>query len=173
MVDPVIFRQRFPLLAAGLSEAGMAAFIGTLEERPIAAGEALVREGTASDSLHLVWDGELEVSVAAGSASIHAGSFGPGATLGEVSFFDHQPASATVVAAHPARVLVLSSARLEQLQSQHPLEATEVLCAVARVLATRVRTSSDRLDAALRAETAAARLGEGALLDSLRALLGS
>jgi len=70
--------------------------------RPIA-GEIVIEEGMTGDSLFLVADGLLWVSLEeAGEAGTRAARFRPGDVFGEMSFFTGAPRSATIRAATDA-----------------------------------------------------------------------
>jgi CRP-like cAMP-binding protein len=61
-------------------------------------GDTLIREGEPSDCLYIVKSGELVVSKFAQDKSTHLGYIKAGETVGEMSFLDGLPRSATVKA---------------------------------------------------------------------------
>jgi CRP-like cAMP-binding protein len=63
----------------------------------IAPGTVLVREGKHIDSLYLLAEGTLQVSISKPQA-MEIARLGPGDIIGEISFVDSRPASATVSA---------------------------------------------------------------------------
>jgi CRP/FNR family transcriptional regulator, cyclic AMP receptor protein len=67
-------------------------------------GTVLVREGQAVDSLYLLVDGSLRVEISQLKPRV-VGVLGPGEIIGEISFVDSRPASATVIAETPANIL--------------------------------------------------------------------
>jgi CRP-like cAMP-binding protein len=175
MIHVAEFRERFPLLAGDLSDEESAAFVALLEEREVAERELVLREGVPSAAIFLVREGELSVSLSLGGPTLETGRFGAGAILGEVSFIDGGPATATVAAATRTRLWVLPRASLDRLRSESPRQAIATLRAVSHSLAKRVRGGNDFLDGLLRSA------GQGApvappprpsLRASLRALFG-
>jgi Cyclic nucleotide-binding domain len=68
--------------------------------RKLAAGDVLATQGDPGDSLYLVLDGVLAVTVDGN----HVGDVGPGAVLGEHSILDASPRTATVTATTPVRI---------------------------------------------------------------------
>jgi CRP-like cAMP-binding protein len=112
--------------------------------RRLADGEVLMRAGQAHGSLVLLADGALQVRAGTPGTfgSIHRER--PGAVLGEISFFDGGPRSATVWASAPSRLLELDNAAVLAFCTAHPPRGQELLMALARVLALRVRRSEGR-----------------------------
>jgi CRP-like cAMP-binding protein len=111
----------------------------------LAANEVLIKRGQTEQSLFLVASGALEVS--SGGAGAAMGSLfreGPGAVIGEIAFFDGGRRSATVWAVEPCRLLALERADIEAFAAQHPARGVELLLALGRVLAFRVRRSEQR-----------------------------
>ncbi len=111
----------------------------------LAPHEVLIKRGQAERSLFLVASGALEVS--SGGAGGMLGSLfreGPGAVIGEIAFFDEGKRSATVWAIQPTQLLALERRDIEAFAAQHPARGIELLLALGRVLAFRVRRSEDR-----------------------------
>lgn len=75
----------------------------------------LTREGEPVDNLYYVLDGKVEVEKAGQSFSIPSGSF-----LGEVAFFLHTDASATVRLGDGARFVKWRGEELRKLQKKYP-----------------------------------------------------
>src|SRR5689334_11934451 len=88
--------------------------------REVAAGDALVQEGQPLDSVFLVIDGALSVRTRALGGSEVARLLS-GEVVGEMSFVDSRPPSASVIAAEQSTVLAvprsLLSERLQEDQS--------------------------------------------------------
>ncbi len=101
---------------------------GTSEE--IAAGTVLIHEGKPLEALYIVLDGHLSVSVAAlGNREI--AKIGYGEVLGEMSFVDASPPSASVQALENS--LILSIPRL--LLAERLKEDLEFACRFYRAIA--------------------------------------
>jgi CRP-like cAMP-binding protein len=104
--------------------------------------EVLMKRGQAERSLFLVASGALEVN--SGSSGSAMGSLfreGPGSVIGEIAFFDGGMRSATVWAIEPTQLLTLERKDIETFAAHHGARGLELLFALGRVLAFRVRRS--------------------------------
>src|SRR5438552_12318301 len=77
------------------------------DEVDVEAGRTLIRQGTPSDTFYVVLDGEAEVEVDGKARP----PLRPGSFFGEISMLDRGPATATVVARTPVRLMVMSHAQ--------------------------------------------------------------
>jgi signal transduction histidine kinase len=68
------------------------------EQLHAAPGEVIIEEGSKSDGLYVVTEGELEVTKVSGGRSISLARVGAGEVLGEISLLDDVPRIATVTA---------------------------------------------------------------------------
>jgi CRP-like cAMP-binding protein len=161
--------RMLPQLAKLAGHAELEAICSLMTVRELQAGEHLVEEGKAFDQVGLLWSGRLAVTLAHGSGTVEAGELGPGAILGEVSLLDPGPATATVTAAGPAAVLLLSRGALDRLRKEHPRAAAAMMHTLALVLCERVREATDRLESLRGHEPA---LKHTTLLSALASLFG-
>ena len=115
--------------------------LASAEVHPIAAGGVLVREDDPSDTIFFIADGLFDVLVFVGH-QIKVGQLGPGEVIGEISWLDRKPISATVRAAEESEVLALSMVALERKLAQDTGFATRFLRAVATLIAERLRTTT-------------------------------
>jgi CRP-like cAMP-binding protein len=145
-IDVPNFAQKFPDLAAQLSGEELDALLHAFEVLEVGAEEALIAEGTTTDALYLVWDGELDVSMRTPHGDQDIAHVESGAFLGEVSLMDPGPATATVTTQKGCTVLVLSYPQLEQLWPEQPHLAAVFLRRLAQVVADRIRASNSYLD---------------------------
>jgi CRP-like cAMP-binding protein len=110
-------------------------------QRVFAEGETLIHEGRESPSLFIVLEGEVEVVVeGVGRVAI----LGSGEILGEMSFVDKAPPSATVLAQSGAKVLDLQKRQVEDRLEQDPAFAARFYRALAIFLADRLRGTVQR-----------------------------
>jgi bacteriocin-type transport-associated protein len=110
--------------------------IGRREE--VAAGTVLIQEGQTIDTLHILLEGTLSVSVAALEGKTIA-RLTSGAVVGEMSFADARPPSATVQAVENSLVLSIRRADLiDKLQKDEGF-ASRFYRAIAIFLSTRLR----------------------------------
>ncbi len=137
--------------------------------RRCAAGERILCEGQASQSLFVVLDGVVAVlkGVQTGQGSAVAteaeGQFfrikelGPGSVFGEMSFIDGHPASATVMAEQPCAVLAIHHSELDA-DAEGVRLGQRLTAAVATAVIQRMRDLNDRHVTSMQAEIEQARL---------------
>ncbi|NJD19633.1 MAG: cyclic nucleotide-binding domain-containing protein [Gemmatimonadetes bacterium] len=111
--------------------------------RRVPRGEVLIHEGGDLDSVFFVTQGTFTVST--GSARQAVATVGVGEVLGEVSFIDRSPPTATVTAAEDAAVLAISRAALNAKIKADPGFGGRFYKAVAVFLAERLRSTLRRL----------------------------
>ena len=163
--------KRFPHLMGGLPEADAEALIAALTARSLVPGEVLIEDGKPSSVAYLVFEGALGVMVGVGRERLAVGRVEAGDMVGEVSFVDGGPASATLTAQTPVTVLEVTPAILDELLHEHPAAAAAVQRQICEALAGHLRLATDEL---MELETGAPHEdhhGEG-LLSALRSLLG-
>jgi CRP/FNR family transcriptional regulator, cyclic AMP receptor protein len=111
---------------------------GTRKELP--PGEFLVHEGRALESIFLVIDGRFSVTLAA-LGGREVASLLSGEIIGEMSFVDSNPPSASVRAVDPSSVLAIPRSLLAGRLSEDPPFAARFYRAVAIFLADRLRST--------------------------------
>lgn len=115
---------------------------GTRQACP--AGTVLIREGHPVKDVFVLLDGQLSVTLAALDgkevARLHSGE-----VLGELSFLDSRPPSASVTAAEPTTVLSISRSSLTQKLEQDLGFAARFYRALGVFLASRLRKTQQRL----------------------------
>jgi CRP-like cAMP-binding protein len=102
--------ESIPLLS-GLSDDERAILAAYAFERDVAPGDVLIREGEYPYDLILIEAGEAEVRVGPKEVA----RVGAGDVIGEVGVLEDVLRTATVVAAEPMRVIVLSSWEVKRL----------------------------------------------------------
>lgn len=125
--------------------------------RTVPAGAVLIAQGRQLDRLYILLDGHMDVAVA-GVGTV--ATLGSGEVLGEMSFVDSAPTSATVRALDDVRLLDLPRAELEARFVADPAFGMRFFKAIAVFLAERMRSTVQRLgygrDAARGADDAVA-----------------
>jgi signal transduction histidine kinase len=121
-------------LFAELPEDDVAALAATTRSVELAPGEVLMAEGSPTDAMYVVTDGELEVSRHSAGADLLLNVCGPGDLLGELGVAHGRPRSATVRARGPVRVQRIGADALDRLLA-HPASARALLMATSRRLA--------------------------------------
>jgi CRP-like cAMP-binding protein len=114
--------------------------------REVADQEVIIREGEPNTAIYLILSGRFAVSLerSPDTAIAHLSS---GEVIGEMSFIDHLPPSATVTAIEPAIVLVIDQAILNQKLAQDVGFACRWYQAIALLLSIRLRGTVSHLEA--------------------------
>ncbi len=102
-----------------------------------AAGATILRRGECSDVMYVVIEGEAEVRL--GEQVIYLAQ--PGTLLGELTFIDHNPGTADVVARTDCRLVAINEHRFRFLVQQTPNFALDVM----KVMAERLRAMNQRV----------------------------
>lgn len=107
----------------------------------LANGELLIERAAAGDDLFFLVSGQLDVAMPNRDAHVLSPPtpVAPGSLVGEIAFLDGGPRSASVWAHGPCRLFRLSRAGFEAFRTGHPVLAADLLGAIARVLAGRLR----------------------------------
>lgn len=149
-VDPASFFQRHcatgrdgdALFLPGWTVDDWRALLGHAREQTLGHGEVLIKDGDSGRGLYLVASGALEVTAGGSPGGGTLGRLyreGPGSVFGEISFFDGKPRSATVWATQPTTLLRLDPDTLRTFSRDHPDLGQDLLFALGRVLAFRMR----------------------------------
>jgi len=114
------------------------------EKRNCSAGTVLIEEGKPIEVLYVLLDGHLSVSLAALGGKTVA-RLSSGEILGELSYLDSRPPTATVTALDDASVLSIPRARLTAKLDEDTAFAARFYRALGVFLASRLRHSQKRL----------------------------
>jgi CRP/FNR family transcriptional regulator, cyclic AMP receptor protein len=104
----------------------------------LSAGQTLMAQGEDDRSVYLLESGSLSVHYEDAKGRVRLAMVGPGSVVGEGAFFSQLQRSATVQAAAPARLWLLSPTRWGQLCKNHPVIALQLSQALGQVMARRV-----------------------------------
>jgi CRP-like cAMP-binding protein len=115
--------------------------------RSVAPGDALIRHGEPDRTIYFVLRGQLEVILHSGDgismgrvALVAAGSI-----LGELAFFDGGPRSAAAWAVDGCEVAAMTLDQFKAFENANPDLARELVFALGRILAMRLRRTNARL----------------------------
>lgn len=146
-IEKALFLRTVPLFRS-VPTPNLLALAGAMVATNHAPGDAIVRQGALGDRLHVLFEGHAQAQKEQASGTPQAlATLGPGAVFGEMSLFDSEPRSASVVATEPCRTLTLDGQTFHRLALQHP----EILWEVCRVLTQRMRTLGQGMRTAPRA----------------------
>jgi diguanylate cyclase (GGDEF)-like protein len=127
--------------------------------REVQAGEHVLRQGQVNQTMYLILSGELSVHLD-GLETAPVASLSMGETVGEISVIDDSPATASVVAAQPSRLLAVDEETFWRLiQGSHTF-ATNMLL----LLAQRMRANNFKISESMRLRE---KLERDAMVDGL------
>jgi CRP/FNR family transcriptional regulator, cyclic AMP receptor protein len=105
-------------------------------------GQAVFREGDASDTCYIVREGHARAIRTHGDGrTITLATFGPGDIFGELAMFEDELRSATVEAIEPTSVVAVLGPDMRRLLGEHPGIAMRLVIALGR----RLRETNERL----------------------------
>jgi CRP-like cAMP-binding protein len=109
-------------------------------------GTIVVEQGGPASALHIVVDGELQVTLRTPEELVPLGYVQAGETVGEMGFLEPDAiASAAVTARVVSIVWSISSEAFEAFLASHPVAGTEILKAILRLVGRRARKGNERL----------------------------
>jgi CRP/FNR family transcriptional regulator, cyclic AMP receptor protein len=127
-----------------LSDSDMEWMLSAGTKESVASGNILIHEGKAIDFVYIVLDGKLSVSAAAlGNKEVAA--LGSGEIVGEMSFIDARPPSATVKAREDSIVFAIPRSVLASKLEKDVAFAARFYHALAVFLSDRLRSTVSRL----------------------------
>ncbi len=114
--------------------------------RYVAADTLLVEEGVPLDALYILLDGTLRVSLGLRSGNpVGIAKLASGEIVGEISFIDPRPPSASVQAVTDSHVLAISRDALHKHLDEDRAFAANFYFAIAAYLADRLRQTTAQL----------------------------
>lgn len=120
--------------------------VGAGNRQELTEDEVLIREGEPIDAIYLILSGQFAVSIER-SQGAEIARLSSGEVVGEMSFVDHLPPSATVTAIEPAVVLMIERSVLERQLAQNVGFAQRWYQALATLLSVRLRGTVKHLEA--------------------------
>jgi CRP/FNR family transcriptional regulator, cyclic AMP receptor protein len=83
-------------------------------------GETLISEGQESTSLYYLQKGSMEVTKRKGNVMVKLGHIFSGELVGEMSFLDKGPRSATVIAKEDCELLEIPAEKFQEILDSQP-----------------------------------------------------
>ncbi len=140
------FSAKFPALAIELGPSNLETLLKATTVLSLPAGRKVIRDRMPVDSLYLLIEGRVEISVEEYGQSILLGHIGPGEWLGEVSVLSGDlHASSTVTTETPVKFLRLRHQAFEDLILSNQEIASVLLRQLVLMLADRLRKSGATL----------------------------
>lgn len=103
-------------------------------------GTIIIREGTDSEEMYIVVEGELTVTKHAGDKEVELAKIHPGDVVGEIALLDQAPRTATVKVSHKSHLIEVPVAAFEEL-----LKDSNVIRRMFRTVTSRLRGIEDTL----------------------------
>jgi CRP-like cAMP-binding protein len=140
------FSAKFSALADELGPANLETLLAATTPLDLPAGRKIIRDRLPVDSLYLILEGKVAISVEANKRAIKLGELGPGEWLGEVSVLSGELlASSTVTTEEPSRFLRLRHEKFEELIWKNAEVSGVLLRQLVLMLADRLRKSGATL----------------------------
>ena len=106
----------------------------------------VVEQGGPANALHIVVDGELQVTLRTPDELVPFGYVHEGETVGEMGFMEENAiASAAVTTVVPSVVWSITSDSFDAFLSSHPVAGTEIFKAILKLVGRRARKGNERL----------------------------
>jgi len=137
------FEKRFSEWALALGPQNVQTLLAATTRLDLPANRVIIRDRMPVDSLYLIIEGEVSITVEENGKSIKLGVIGPGQVLGEVSVLSGEhSASSTVTALTPVKMLRLRHQAFEDLIAANYVVASVLLEHFVDMLADRLRASA-------------------------------
>ncbi|MBW1791360.1 MAG: cyclic nucleotide-binding domain-containing protein [Deltaproteobacteria bacterium] len=104
-------------------------------------GEVITREGDENRDLYILSQGTLEISIKGDDGQVVVGEVKPPEIIGEISFLNGSPRTATITAKTEAEVYILSYYQVEEEMAEIPAWFKLIL----RTLTQRMQSCSNKI----------------------------
>jgi CRP/FNR family cyclic AMP-dependent transcriptional regulator len=142
--------RRAPLFA-GIPLSDFQLVLSTMRRVELEQGQRLFEQGQRGEAMHVLARGGLAVLVRdAKGRENKISTLGPGECVGEMTFLDPQPRSATVAATEPSLALELDRHLLEYLRTDAPRAAVAIVGGIIEQLNERLLDTNELIDVQLR-----------------------
>lgn len=142
-------------ILAGFNEDQLTSFARYLQVQRAAQFSHVFRQGSVGDTMFMIVEGELRVSVRVNQRESILATLGVGESFGEMALLDEGKRSADVIANVDCMLLSISKSGLEKLFAEAPALAAPFLHELAQEIAGRLRTTNRRLEDSVRLSQAA------------------
>jgi len=132
--------QVYPHLVEHLSDAEREYLAALLVLRRADEGDELITYGEVADSLFMVAEGDVIVSLPSEGGLVDLGRRGAGRWVGEIGMIEPGPASATVRAGSDATLWILTNEAFQRMRKENPCCGAAIMEQVSKDIATRLRT---------------------------------
>ncbi len=134
-----IVRLKKAFMFQGLPDETLEILARKITRQRLAKDETLFHRGDSGDALFIIEEGEVKiVREDEDGGELALNRCGPGETIGEMSLFDREPRSASIIATTATEVLELKQEAFFELLNQHP----DVALSLIRSFSSRLRFAS-------------------------------
>jgi CRP-like cAMP-binding protein len=154
-------------LLSELNESDISSILEFSHEQQVIANEVIIKEETLPESLYVVLGGLVGIYVSSVGAQRLA-TLGPRELLGEISYIENSPASATVVAIENSLLLVLPRKSLDARMAEDPSFASRLNKSFALISSRRLRERVETLGRLPKGKSAVRKLSKIGGAPSLR-----
>lgn len=126
----------------GLGPAAWKKILAHAEMVHFSPGQELIRAGDTDDSFYVLSEGSVDVVIAPKGKQTVLTTIPEGSVFGEIAFFDRAPRSATIRAHSAGSAVRLTREGFDRLSGWEPALARTILIDLGRVLALRLRTTT-------------------------------
>lgn len=142
--DEILGQLRQCPLFSEFSNDELATFVELLDPIETGAGECMVKQDEAGDSMYLLVAGSAKVVHHRDGRDVELARLKAGDFFGELALVDHGPRSADVETIEPTVLLQITQASMSALAGVYPMAAFKFLIAVGRIMVRRLRASNQR-----------------------------
>ncbi len=136
-------------LFKNVREDAVGGLLGHFEERDVAEGEEVFRQGDPGEALIVILSGRFDLLRHGTVGEVHLATLEPGAVLGQVSLIDGGPRSATLRAREPARIATMDRATFEPLWQSPTPDAVQLQLRVTQLVIAELRAANRKLSGLL------------------------
>ena len=132
---------------SGFGQAQIEQFIQHCKIMEIEEGGMVMKKDSPGDGLYMILAGETRVRIVAGGQDITLADVKAGSFIGEVAMFSQTPRTADVIALSGCTLLFMSIEAFRNMIKTEPVLASEFLFALGHVMADRMVSGNQRLQA--------------------------
>ena len=136
-------------LFKNVREDAVVGLLGHFEERDVAEGEEVFRQGDPGEALIVILSGRFDLLRHGSVGEVHLATLEPGTALGHVSLIDGGPRSATLRAREAGRIAAMARATFEPLWESPSPEAVQLQLRVTQLVIAELRAANRKLSGLL------------------------
>lgn len=132
-------------LLTGFTETGIQILSGICTTRPYPAGALLFAENMVSDSLIIIGEGRVALSMKGDRGDLSLGELQPGDWLGELSLINPGQRQCTATASSPVTAFEIRQAEFQKLVATKPQACMKLLMAICSHFGLKVAANKEAL----------------------------